>query len=119
MSDATDTLRSLEELGYKNRRVASREMLIADIPKDVFDQYLSQERYPTESGLKRFATLKGDHVHGHYLIPDYLKEEIRGEFGELWDACPFPRPPNFDCLKVDWPTRAYVNATWIGNFLEI
>jgi hypothetical protein len=35
VSEALDTLRSLEELGYKDRRVASREMLIADIPPSV------------------------------------------------------------------------------------
>ena len=92
VSDAKDTLRSLEELGVKNRRHASRDMNIAKITQDVFDRYLLEEPYPTERGLKRFATLKGDHAHGYYLIPDHLKEEITGEFGRLWDACPFPRP---------------------------
>ena len=116
MSDATDTLRSLEELGYKDRRVASREMLIADISQGVFNRYLAQEPYPTEKGLKRFATLKDDHVHGHYLIPDYLKNDITSEFSELWDPCPFPRPPNFDCLKTDWPAGVFLNAPWFGYF---
>jgi hypothetical protein len=69
VSEALDTSRSLEKLGYKDRR-SVREMLIADIPQSVFDRYLAEERYPTESGLKRFATLKGDHAHGYHLIPD-------------------------------------------------
>jgi hypothetical protein len=117
-SDATDTLRSLAELGIKNRRHASRDMKIADIPQNVFDRYLAQETYPTEKGLHRFSTLKGDHEHGYLLAPDYLKEGNTSEFGELWDGCPFPRPPNFDCLKEDWPARVYLNALWIGNFLD-
>jgi hypothetical protein len=119
VSEASDTfLRSLAELGYKNRRVASREMVIADIPQDVFDRYLDQEAYPTEKGLHRFATLKGDHEHGYLLAPDDLNEGITSEFGDLWDGCPHPRPPNFDCLKVDWPARVYLNAPWFGNFLD-
>jgi hypothetical protein len=119
VSDATDTfLRSLPELGVKDRRHASRDMKIADIPEGVFDRYLAQEPYPTEKGLHRFATLKGDHEQGYLVTSYYLKEEITSEFGKLWDACPFPRPPNFDCLKVDWPPWVYLNASWTGNFLD-
>jgi hypothetical protein len=115
VSDATDTfLPSLSELGIKDRRHASRDMKIVDIPQDVFDRYLDQEAYPTEKGLHRFATLKGDHENGYLLAPDYLKERITSEFGELWDACPFPRSPNFDCLNMDWPERVYLNAPWFG-----
>jgi hypothetical protein len=93
-------------------------MKIADIPQDIFDRYLAQEPYPTEKGLHRFATLKGDHEHGYLVTPDYLKEEITSEFGELRDMCPSPRPPDFDCLKEDWPPRVYLNASWTGNFLD-
>jgi hypothetical protein len=119
VSNATDTfLPSLSELGVKDRRHASRDMKIADIPQHVFDRYLAQEAYPTEKGLHRFATLKGDHEHGHLLTPDYLKEEIASECGKLRDICPHPRPPNFDCLKEDWPERVYLNASWTGNFLD-
>jgi hypothetical protein len=119
VSDATDTsLPSLSELGVKDRRHASRDTKIADIPQDVFDRYLAQEPYPTEKGLRRFATLKGDHEHGHLVTPDYLEEEITSEFGKLWDACPLRRSPDFDCLKEDWPPWVYLNASWTGNFLD-
>jgi hypothetical protein len=119
VSDAPDTfLPSLSELGVKDRRHASRDTKIADIAQNVFDRYLAQEPYPTEKGLHRFAILKGDHEHGYLRTPDYLTEEITREFGELWDACPSPRPPNFDCLKEDWPDGVYLNASWTGNFLD-
>ena len=119
VSAASDTfLRSLSELGVKDRRHASRDMKIADIPQGVFDRYLAQEPYPTEKGLHRFATLKGEHEHGYSVTPDYLASEITREFGALWDACPYPRPTNFDCLSMDWPSEVYLNAPWFGNFLD-
>jgi hypothetical protein len=119
VSDATDTfLPSLPELGVKDRRHASRDMKIADIPQHIFDRYLEEELYPTEKGLHRFATLKGDHEHGYLVTPDYLTEEITSEFGKLWDACPLRRHPDFDCLKEDWPEGVYLNASWTGNFLD-
>jgi hypothetical protein len=36
---------------------------------------------------------------------------IKREFGEYWDACPYPLPEGHDALAMDWPEGLiYVNA---------
>jgi hypothetical protein len=111
-------LLSLKEHGVDDRHIASRAIKVAEIPEDVFRRYLETEGEPTEKGLHRFASLKGGHEHGYFLTPPDYQEKIKSEFGDLWDACPFPRDPDFDCLKMEWPERVYVNAPWFGNFMD-
>jgi hypothetical protein len=109
---------SLKEHGVDDRRIASRAIKVAQIPEAVFRRYLETEQEPTEKGLHRFACLKGSHQHGYFLTPPEHLEKLRSEFGDLWDACPFPRDPDFDCLKVDWPERVYLNGPWFGNHMD-
>jgi hypothetical protein len=46
----------------------------------------------------------------HYWItPPELLAELRAEFGDFFDPCPFPRPPGFDGLQVPWRKVAYCN----------
>src|SRR5271169_324082 len=111
-------LLSLRELGVDDRRIASRAIKVAEIPEHLFRRYLETEREPTERGLHKFARLKGDHQHGYLLTPPDYHEKIKSEFGDLWDACPFPRDPDFDCLKMEWPERVYLNAPWFGDLMD-
>lgn len=40
--------------------------------------------------------------HCYWLTPPELMASLRAEFGFDFDACPFPRPDNFDGLTQDW-----------------
>jgi hypothetical protein len=49
----------------------------------------------------------------YWLTPPDVKAMIKQEFGEYWDACPFPLPVGHDALAMDWPEGEdviYVNA---------
>jgi hypothetical protein len=49
----------------------------------------------------------------YWLTPPDLKGMIKQEFGEYWDACPYPLPAGHDALAMDWPEDErviYVNA---------
>jgi hypothetical protein len=58
---------------------------------------------------------KGNADGRHYwLTPPDLMAELQAEFNFDFDACPFPRPPDFDGLEVDWGSATYVNPPFQG-----
>jgi DNA N-6-adenine-methyltransferase (Dam) len=46
----------------------------------------------------------------YWLTPPELLEQLRAEFGDLWDACPYPRPVNYNSLEVPWGQVTYCNG---------
>jgi hypothetical protein len=49
----------------------------------------------------------------YWLTPPDVTALIKHEFGEYWDACPYPLPAGHDALAMDWPEGEdliYVNA---------
>ena len=45
----------------------------------------------------------------YWLTPPDLMEALQEEFEFDFDACPFPKPDDFDGLTIDWGKRTYVN----------
>jgi hypothetical protein len=46
----------------------------------------------------------------YWLTPPDLMAQIRVEFGpNIFDPCPYPRPPGFNGLEVEWGAVNYVN----------
>lgn len=54
---------------------------------------------------------KGNGKDGkHYwLTPDDLMDALNNEFGFTFDACPYPKPEDFDGLECEWGDVTYVN----------
>jgi len=50
----------------------------------------------------------------YWLTPPELMEEMNSEFGFDFDACPYPRPPDFDGLSADWGSVSYCNPPFSG-----
>jgi hypothetical protein len=45
----------------------------------------------------------------YWLTPPELLAQIRAEFGDYYDPCPFPRPKNYNGLVAEWGLVNYVN----------
>jgi hypothetical protein len=46
----------------------------------------------------------------YWLTPADKMAQFKAEFGpNIFDPCPYPRPPGFDGLKVEWGEVNYVN----------
>ncbi len=45
----------------------------------------------------------------YWLTPPELMDQMQAEFNFDFDACPFPKPENFDGLTCDWGQSTYVN----------
>ena len=60
----------------------------------------------------------------NWMTPQHLIDDLRDEFGELYDPC--PRNPTIDGLSIDWPTDrpCFVNppysemAAWTAKCRE-
>lgn len=53
---------------------------------------------------------KGASDGKHYwLTPPTLLEKLQKRFGFNFDACPFPKPNDFDGLTCEWGASTYVN----------
>jgi len=54
--------------------------------------------------------LKGNKDGKHYwLTPKALMQSLQSEFDFDHDACPYPRPENYDGLASEWGYSTYVN----------
>lgn len=54
--------------------------------------------------------IQGNKDGKHYwLTPPRLMLDLEVEFGFNFDACPFPKPDDFDGLTAEWGTSTYVN----------
>jgi len=60
----------------------------------------------TRSKFERGNESDGKH---YWLTPPELMEKLQAEFGFDFDACPHPKPENFDGLTDDWGQCTYVN----------
>lgn len=45
----------------------------------------------------------------YWLTPPKLMQELQEEFNFDYDACPYPRPLDFDCLESEWGSSTYIN----------
>lgn len=45
----------------------------------------------------------------YWLTPPELMEQMQTEFDFNFDACPYPKPDDFDGLTNEWGTSTYVN----------
>lgn len=50
----------------------------------------------------------------YWLTPPELLEKLQKEFEFDFDACPYPRPTDFDGLASDWGSSTYVNPPFAG-----
>jgi hypothetical protein len=48
-----------------------------------------------------------------WLTPPPLLREITDEFGPFFDACPFPRPIDFNALDIPWGRVTYCNPPFV------
>lgn len=45
----------------------------------------------------------------YWLTPRDLMSQLQDEFSFTFDACPYPKPPDFDGLTCEWGQSTYVN----------
>jgi len=63
------------------------------------------ELKPEDNKFHKGAT-DGKH---YWLTPHDLLDSLQNEFGFDFDACPYPKPPEFDGLTCEWGLSTYVN----------
>jgi hypothetical protein len=49
----------------------------------------------------------------HWLIPPGIYDPLDKEFGFTFDPFPYPRPPGWNALKMDWGAVNFVNPPFI------
>jgi hypothetical protein len=64
-----------------------------------------------------FETGNKDGKH-YWLTPPDLMEKLHEEFGFDFDACPFPKPEDFDGLTCEWGNVTYVNPPF-GSIIHM
>jgi hypothetical protein len=57
----------------------------------------------------KFHKGNGDDGKHYWLTPPDLMKEMEAEFNFDFDACPFPKPDDFDGLTNEWGQSTYVN----------
>lgn len=67
---------------------------------------MSKTLPPADNKFHRGSGQDGKH---YWLTPPGLMAELQAEHGFDFDACPFPKPDDFDGLTDDWGQCAYVN----------
>lgn len=63
-------------------------------------------KIPSENKFHKGNRSDGKH---YWLTPDDLMEKLNNEFNFDHDACPFPKPENYDGLTSEWGASTYVN----------
>lgn len=63
-----------------------------------------------------FHTGNKDGKH-YWLTPPDLMKELDEEFRFSFDACPYPKPEEFDGLAIDWGQSTYVNPPF-GSIIQ-
>lgn len=57
----------------------------------------------------KFHQGNGDDGKHYWLTPPDLKARLQAEFSFDFDACPYPKPDDFDGLTCEWGRSTYVN----------
>lgn len=57
----------------------------------------------------KFHRGNGSDGKHYWLTPPDLMEALQAEFQFDFDACPYPKPDNFDGLTCEWGKSTYVN----------
>lgn len=57
----------------------------------------------------KFHKGNGEDGKHYWLTPPKLMEQLQQEFGFTFDACPYPKPDDFDGLSCEWGESTYVN----------
>jgi hypothetical protein len=57
----------------------------------------------------KFHKGNGDDGKHYWLTPPLLMKELQEKFQFDFDACPFPKPEDFDGLTIEWGESTYVN----------
>lgn len=61
---------------------------------------------PEENKFHKGNGQDGKH---YWLTPPELMQSLNNEFAFDFDACPYPKPDNFDGLTCEWGNSTYVN----------
>ena len=62
--------------------------------------------HPQSNKFHRGNSADGKH---YWLTPPELMASLQAEFGFDFDACPYPKPDDFDGLILPWGQSTYVN----------
>jgi len=62
-----------------------------------------------EVNSNKFHAGSGIDGKHYWLTPDYLMQDLEARFNFDFDACPFPKPDEFDGLTNEWGLSTYVN----------
>jgi hypothetical protein len=57
----------------------------------------------------KFHVGNGEDGKHYWLTPSDLMADLHSEFNFDFDACPFPKPEDFDGLTCEWGESTYVN----------
>ena len=92
---SVDALR--KELAGRNKRIEDLEATNRKLSKEVGAARKLRRRAPSE----------------FWLTPPHKVREITEEFGPFFDACPYPRPENFNSLEIPWGEVTYCNPPFL------
>ena len=69
-----------------------------------------KNRHPkAETFQNKWYSGNGDDGKHYWLTPEDLMKQLQEEYGFDFDACPFPKPEDFDGLECEWGRVTYVN----------
>lgn len=72
-----------------------------------------KNRHPHDRAIKphenKFHVGNGDDGKHYWLTPPELRAALQAEFGFDFDACPYPKPADFDGLACEWGQSSYAN----------
>jgi hypothetical protein len=63
----------------------------------------------TKPHENKFHAGNGEDGKHYWLTPMPLMEDLQREFQFDFDACPYPKPDDFDGLTCEWGSSTYVN----------
>lgn len=63
-------------------------------------------KHPKDNKFHRGNARDGKH---YWLTPAELMEQLQHRFDFDFDACPYPKPEDFDGLTQEWGSSTYVN----------
>ena len=65
----------------------------------------------------KFHNGNGENGKHYWLTPPELMDELQSRFNFDFDACPYPKPDDFDGLTVEWGQTTYINPPF-GSILH-